>query len=161
MLIREERPGDADAVYAVVSSAFGQPAEAYLVRALHAAGDAVIALVAEDEGCVVGHILLSRMAAPFPSLALAPVSVAPGRQGTGIGSALVREALRRATTEGSWRAAFVLGEPRYYVRFGFSVAAASGFSSPYAGNHFMGLALSGPMPATSGELRHSPAFSAL
>ena len=161
MLIREERRGDADAVYAVVSSAFGQPAEADLVQALHAASDVVIALVAEVEDCIVGHVLLSRMAAPFPSLALAPVSVASGRQGIGIGSALVREALRLATAEGSWRAVFVVGDPHYYKRFGFSVAAASGFSSPYAGEHFMGMALSGPMPATSGELHHSPAFSAL
>jgi hypothetical protein len=36
---------------------------------------------------------------------------------------------------------------------------ASGFSSPYAGDHFMGVALSGTMPITSGELRHAAAFS--
>jgi putative acetyltransferase len=101
------------------------------------------------------------MAAPFPALALAPLSVAPARQRTGVGSALVREALQRATAEGAWRAVFVLGEPRYYERFGFSAAAASGFASSYAGEHFMGLALSGPMPETSGELRHASAFSAL
>lgn len=160
MLIREEKIGDADAVYAVVSGAFGQLAEAQLVRDLHAAGDAVIALVAEDEGCIVGHVILSRMTAPFPALALAPVSVAPAKQGTAVGSALVREALRRSA-EGPWRAIFVLGEPRFYARFGFTAAAACGFSSPYAGDHFMGLALSGPMPATAGELVHPRAFSSL
>ena len=161
MRIREEQPGDADAVYAVVSAAFGQPAEARLVRELHGARDAVIALVAEDaDSLVVGHILLSRMSAPFTALALAPLSVAPARQGAGIGSALVREALRRAAGT-SWRGIFVLGEPHYYQRFGFSTAAASDFSSPYAGAHFMALALAGPMPATSGALGHAPAFAAL
>ena len=100
------------------------------------------------------------MAAPFPALALAPVSVSPGRHGTGIGSALIREALRRAEDD-HWLAVFVLGDPKYYRRFGFSIAAASGFSSPYAGDHFMGLALSGPMPTATGELRHAAAFSAL
>jgi putative acetyltransferase len=160
MLIREETRRDADAVYAVVSSAFGQPAEAQLVRDLHAARDAVVALVAEDESDIIGHVLLSRMAAPFPALALAPVSASPGRQGTGIGSALIREALRRAD-DGHWLAVFVLGDPKYYRRFGFSTATASGFSSPYAGDHFMGLALSGTMPTATGELRHAAAFSAL
>jgi putative acetyltransferase len=160
MLIREEKPGDADAVSAVVSAAFGQDAEAQLVRRLHAAGDSIIALVAEDDGCIVGHVLLSRMTAPFPALALAPVSVLPAKQGAGIGSALIREAVRRAA-EGPWRGLFVLGDPHYYARFGFTTAAAAGFSSPYAGVHFMGLALSGPMPATTGELIHAPAFSSL
>ena len=160
LLIRDETPYDADAVYAVVSAAFGRAAEAQLVRALHAAGDAVVALVAEDEDHVIGHVLLSRMAAPFAALALAPVSVSPGKRGTGIGSALIRNALRRAA-EAHWRAVFVLGDPNYYARFGFTTAAASGFSSPYAGDYFMGLTLSGVMPATTGELRHAPAFSAL
>jgi len=160
MLIRDETGCDADAVYAVVSSAFGRHGEAQLVRDLHVAGDAVVALVAEDDSHIIGHVLLSRLVAPFPALALAPVSVLPGRQGTGVGSALVREALRRAA-EGHWRAVFVLGDPKYYGRFGFSTAAAAGFSSPYAGEYFMGLALSGVMPAATGELRHGAAFSAL
>jgi putative acetyltransferase len=160
MFIRDETGHDADAVYTLVSSAFGRTAEAQLVRDLHAAGEVVVALVAEDEGEVIGHVLLSRLAAPFPALALAPVSVSPGRQRTGIGSALVREALRRASDD-HWRAVFVLGDPKYYGRFGFSAAAAVGFSSPYAGDYFMGLALSGAMPEARGELRHARAFSAL
>jgi putative acetyltransferase len=160
MLIREEAHRDAEAVYAVVSSAFGQPAEAQLVRDLHAAGDAIVALVAEDESGIIAHVLLSRMAAPFPALALAPVSVSPGRQRAGIGSALIREALCRAAGD-HWAAVFVLGDPNYYGRFGFSTAVASGFSSPYTGDHFMGLALSGTMPTVTGQLRYAPAFSAL
>ncbi len=160
MIVRDETPGDHEAVRAVVSAAFGQDGEAGLVSALHQAGDAIIALAAEEDGRVVGHVLLSRMAAPFPALALAPVSVAPDRQGLGIGSALVRAALERARSEG-WVGVFVLGDPGYYTRFGFSIAAAAGFSSPYAGPHFMLLALTEPLPASEGELRHAPAFGAL
>src|SRR3546814_4643104 len=55
-------------------------------------GDALVSLVAERDGVVVGHVLFSRMdveadgAAPSGA-GLAPVSVAPASQGQGIGDA--------------------------------------------------------------------------
>ncbi len=158
--VRNESPPDSKAVYQVVSSAFGQLAEADLVEELRQAGDIVVSLVAEEDGQIVGHVLLSRMDAPFPALALAPVSVIPSKQGSGIGSALVKGAVNRARSEG-WAAIFVLGDPNYYERFGFDREAAAGFTSPYAGRHFMVLKLSPALPATTGELRHAPAFAAL
>jgi putative acetyltransferase len=158
--VRDECPLDWEAVYEAVSSAFGQLAEAELVKALREAGDSVLSLVAEEDGQIVGHILLSRMEAPFPALALAPVSVIPARQRSDIGSALVKGAVNRACSEG-WEAIFVLGDPEYYERFGFDREAATGFTSPYAGTHFMVLELSPPLSARTGELHHAPAFAAL
>ena len=158
--IRDEGPRDWKAVYQVVSSAFSRLAEAELVEELRKAGDSVVSLVAEDDSQIVGHVLLSRMDAPFPALALAPVSVIPSRQRSGIGSALIREAVNSARSEG-WAAIFVLGDPNYYQRFGFDIEAAAGFTSPYAGGHFMMLKLSPSLPASTGELRHAPAFAAL
>ncbi len=158
--LRAESPRDWKAIYHVVSSAFGQSAEAQLVEDLREAGDSVISLVADEDGEVVGHVLLSKMYAPFPALALAPVSVIPTRQRSGIGSALVERAVNRARNEG-WAAIFVLGDPNYYERFGFDREAAAGFTSPYAGRHFMVLKLSHSLPAPTGELRHAPAFAAL
>ncbi len=158
--LRDESPLDRQAVYQVVSSAFGQSAEAELVEKLREAGDSVISLVAVEDGQIVGHVLLSRMNAPFPSLALAPVSVTPAKQRSGIGSALIERAVSRARSEG-WSAIFVLGDPGYYKRFGFDSETAAGFTSPYAGHHFMLLELSPSLPATTGELRHAPAFAAL
>ena len=155
--VRDERSSDWKAVYDVVSSAFGQLAEAELVEELRGAGDSVASLVADEDGHIVGHVLLSRMDAPFRALALGPVSVIPARQRSGIGSALVKRALHRARTEG-WAAIFVLGDPSYYERFGFDREAAAGFTSPYAGRHFMVLKLSPSLP-TTGELRHAPAFA--
>jgi putative acetyltransferase len=157
---REENPSDRSAIFEVVSAAFSQQDEAQLVDALRAAGDVVISLLAEDDGEIVGHVLLSRMIASFPALALAPVSVIPTRQREEIGSALIERAVLRARSEG-WDAIFVLGAPAYYERFGFSREAASGFTSPYAGEHFMMLKLSPSLTATSGDLRHAPAFGAL
>jgi putative acetyltransferase len=158
--VRDESPRDWKAVYQVVASAFGQLAEAELVKELREAGDSVVSLVADEDDQVVGHILLSRMDAPFPALALAPVSVIPTRQRSGIGSSLVSKAVSRARSDG-WAAIFVLGDPNYYERFGFDREAAAGFTSPYAGSHFMVLKLSPSLPATSGDLRHAPAFAAL
>ena len=158
MNIRDEDPHDWLAVYQAVSSAFGRSAEADLVDRLRKAGDSVLSLVAEECGQIAGHVLLSRMEAPFPALALAPVSVIPARQRSGIGSALIKAAIDRARNE-SWGAIFVLGDRAYYERFGFDRNAAAGFTSPYAGEHFMMLKLSPGLMAATGALRHAPAFA--
>ncbi len=161
LIVRPQGSGEAKAVRAVVEAAFGASAEADLVDDLTAAGDSEISVVAEAAGAIVGHVLFSRMSAPFRVLALAPVSVVPERQGGGIGAAIVRSGIERAQTAG-WEGIFVLGAPAYYRRFGFDPKLAAGFTSPYAGPHFMALALCAPaLPAGSGELRHAPAFTAL
>ncbi|HEY2014443.1 MAG TPA: N-acetyltransferase [Bryobacteraceae bacterium] len=158
--IRDERPQDWKAVHQAVSLAFGRFAEANLVDALREAHDSVLSLVADEEGGILGHVMLSRMDAPFPALALAPVSVIPSRQGKGIGSALIQTAVGRARMD-AWGAIFVLGDPHYYKRFGFDAEAAAGFTCPYAGEQFMVLTLSSPLPTTAGRLGHAPAFAAL
>lgn len=157
---RDECPDDWKAVYLAISSAFGQSAEAELVEALRKSGDSVVSLVADEDGQIVGQVMLSKMEAPFPALALAPVSVIPARQREGIGTALIERAVNRARSEG-WAAIFVMGDPKYYERFGFNSEAAAGFVTPYAGRHFMMLKLSTALLAQTGELRHAEAFTAL
>lgn len=121
----------------------------------------MLSLVARTGGgAVIGHALFSRLGAPFPALALAPLAVAPAHRRQGIGAALVREGLARAE-EAGWRAAFVLGQPSYYRRFGFDPALSRGFASPYAGPYLMAAALGGPLPATSGTIVHAAAFGPL
>jgi putative acetyltransferase len=160
MILRDARPEDAVAIRNLVAVAFARVAEATLVDGLVRDGDAEISLVMESQGALVGHVLLSRMAAPFRALALAPLSVAPVHQNHGVGSALVREAIAEARSHG-WEAIFVLGAPAYYARFGFEPALTAGFASPYAGPSFMALALQGPLPTLTGELRHARAFADL
>ena len=158
--IRDEEPADIPAVRKIIEEAFLQAAEAALVDRLRADGEAVISGVAVDAGQVVGHIMFSRMDAPFRALGLAPVAVEPSLQGNGIGSELIRWGLARAKTD-NWQGVFVLGDPKFYERFGFSVALASGFESPYGGEHFMALALNGDLPATSGKVEYAPTFKML
>src|SRR5689334_22313063 len=100
MIIREEEFADRAAIREVVRAAFGRIAEATLVDQLRKDGDSVISLVAVDHASIIGHVMLSNMKARFKALALAPVSVRPDRQRSGIGSSLVREALTRARQAG-------------------------------------------------------------
>jgi putative acetyltransferase len=160
MLIRYEAAADIPAVRKIVEEAFPQPAEAKLVDQVRADGDAVIAAVALYEGVVIGFVMFSKMAAPFRALGLGPVAVKPVWQRKEIGSRLIRWGLEQAERAG-WQGVFVLGDPRFYRRFGFDPALASGFVSPYAGPHFMARGLGQPLPATTGKIDYASAFRAL
>jgi putative acetyltransferase len=160
MIIRDEELSDVRAVGDVIRAAFGRGAEAALVDRLRADGDSVISLVAVDRDRVVGHVMLSKMTAPLRALGLAPVSVRPDRQRSGVGSSLVREALARAQ-HGGWEAVFVVGDPAFYRRFGFDSELAIGFTSAYAGPHFMVLPLKNSLPVRRGTVDYPAAFAAL
>ena len=142
-MIRYARPADHPAIAAVTAAAFGREDEARLVERLRAEGDAMFELVAEADGAVVGHVMFSRLWADRDALyaALAPLSVAPGRQGGGLGSGLVRAGLSNAPEFGA-AGVLVLGEPGYYRRFGFAAETAAGVQAPWRGRPgFMGLGL--------------------
>jgi putative acetyltransferase len=124
MIIRTEQRDDEPVVVTVIEQAFKQADEARLVGHLRADGDAVISLVAVVGDVVVGHVMFSRMVAPFLALGLAPLSVVPQYQRRGIGRSLVGEGLKQAREQG-WEAVFVLGDTTYYERFGFRVDLAS------------------------------------
>jgi putative acetyltransferase len=157
MIIRGETPADFAAVHELVTEAFQRPDEAVLVDRLHANGECVISLVAVDGGEIVGHILFSRMTAPFRALGLGPVSVKPNRQRAGIGSRLVRTGLDQAR-EGGWQGVFVVGDPKLYTRFGFEPALANGFTSRHSGPHLMALALGRELPTRAGIIEYASAF---
>lgn len=163
MSIRPATPRDRDAIRLVEEHAFGQSAEAGLVDALVTDGDAIVELVAEEDGQVVGHILFSRLyvhhaGKEFSAVALAPLAVDPSFHGTGIGGALVREAHVRLKAAGE-RLSIVLGDPAYYGRFGYSHARAAGFESPWQGEALQALAW-GEAPE-AGRLVYATAFDAL
>jgi len=161
MIIRDETGHDASAVRRVVVAAFDRAVEAGLVDALRQSGDAVISLVAEDGGEIIGHILFSKLHAPDQCLALAPVSVTPSRQNQGIGSRLIREGLARAKRDG-WQAVFLLGEPDYYGRFGFDAAMADKFDTEYPKPYFLALEFAlGALGGRTGAVIYAPPFLAL
>ena len=137
MLIRAEQLADLAAIRRVNEEAFGRAAEADLVDRLRANHKAILSLVAEDNGVIVGHILFSEVTVEVnpPSfnrfgklIGLAPMAVTTARQRSGIGSQLVRAGL--AELKG-YEAAVVLGHPEYYPRFGFVPASRFGLKSEY------------------------------
>jgi len=161
MIVRDEIIEDAPAIARAVAAAFGRAAESDLVAALREHGDVALSLVAEEAGVVVGHVLFSELRAPEGCLALAPVSVVPARQGQGIGSRLIREGLARARGAG-WLAVFLLGDPEFYGRFGFSAAPAAKFATPYPRRYFLALELAPPaLDGRAGPVVYPPAFEAL
>jgi putative acetyltransferase len=158
--IRLEIPSDASGIHALLVEAFPTAAEADLVARLRADGDIVFSLVAEADDCLAGHVLFSRMTAPFRALGLAPVAVVSRWRGQGIAARLIQEGVARAGSAG-WEAVFVLGDPAYYSRFGFDAASAAGFQSPYAGPYFMLRKLAADLPVASGPVAYAPAFAGL
>jgi putative acetyltransferase len=161
-VIRRERADDGPAVRAVLQAAFGGSAEANLVEELRAAGDLILALIAERSGSIAGYAAFPRLELDLgdrmvPVAGLAPIGVAPAWQHQGIGSALIRDGVARLKDRGE-RLVFVLGEPDYYSRFGFKVTDR--FVSQYAGPYFQALTLAPDAPA-AGKVFYPPAFAKL
>ena len=142
-MIRLARPADHAAIAQINDDAFGGPDESRIVATLRADGDMLFELVWETEGEICGHNAFSRLWADSVNLyaALAPMSVRPGLQRTGLGSRLVTAGTEMAKEFGA-HGVLVLGHVDYYPRFGFSREAALKVASPYSKSPaFMALAL--------------------
>ncbi|MCW1841099.1 GNAT family N-acetyltransferase [Prosthecomicrobium hirschii] len=114
---------------------------------------------------ILGHLLFSRLTVAPPNdrrraVCLAPLAVAPGRQTTGIGTALVREGLARLEASGE-DIVLVLGDPAYYGRFGFHPGRPERMLTPYPIPENQWLALGDrPLPLRL-ALSYPPPFAAL
>ncbi len=153
--LRLEQSADALPVRAVLANAFGGSAEADLVDRLRADEELVLALVAERaDTSIAGYAAFPRLWIETERLSLAAVGLAPFAVAAdirrhGVGGLLVRRGISLLAERGE-QLVFVLGDPAYYQRFGFDVAVASSFSSPYRGPHFMVLRLTTTAPLKGG-----------
>ena len=126
MIVRAEAPSDATAIADVVATAFaasdhGHHGEADLVSALRGRGDLAVSLVAEISGAIVGHVAFSPVTIGDGTggwYGLAPVAVLPAYRCRGTGAALVEAGITSLRAAGA-AGCVVLGDPRYYCRFGF------------------------------------------
>ena len=162
MRIRPEAPGDEAAIGALTAAAFtGHPysdgSEPLIIERLRRLGKLTLSLVAEDDGQIVGHVAFSPVTLSGGEggwYGLGPISVAPGRQRSGIGSALMREGLGELEAQGAAGCALV-GDPAYYNRFGF-IARSELTTTGVPPEYFLVLPLHGEVP--SGMVTFHPAF---
>jgi predicted N-acetyltransferase YhbS len=138
--VRLERLDDRAAALDVERAAFGSDAEVDIVRAVR---DEVgsFALVAEQEGRIIGHVQMSRAwAGSAAILALGPIAVLPERQRKGTGRALIEGAVAEARSRGEV-AVILLGDPALYPKFGFEPATRYGLRNPFAGQQADGFVI--------------------
>lgn len=121
LLIRPERPLDAEAIERLHERAFGPGRFARTAYRLREAGTrrldlSFAALVAT---LLVGSARMSAVrAGSVPALILGPLTVDPAFEGHGIGTALVERSLGAARTAGHGLVLLV-GDAAFYGRFGF------------------------------------------
>lgn len=167
MEIRQEQARDYPEIRQLVKDAFATAQhtdgnEQDLVDALRkgAAYLPELALVAEKDGLLAGHIMLTRASVgAFPVLVLAPLSVRPEFQRQGVGTALMAEAHKIARARGE-DYVLVLGSEDYYPRVGYRPAEDFGVTVPegFPSANFMALQLREGARLLSGGVVYPPEF---
>lgn len=157
--IRKEQEKDYRRVEEITREAFsypgrierggiGCPYEHWMVHALRERdGILELSLVAETDHKIVGHIICSKAEVRTPDdvipvLNFGPLSVLPSYQGKGVGKALIKSMICKATELG-FGAILFFGRPEYYPQFGFREASAWGITDSDGYNYpaFMGMGL--------------------
>lgn len=130
MIIRQEKESDFREIYELIKKAFEtskvkEGDEQDFVNDLRKSDKYIpeLALVAEDEGRLIAHIMLTRMeilgkGKAYEELLLAPVCVALEYRNRGIGGKLINKSFELAERMG-YSAVFLRGDPAYYSRLGF------------------------------------------
>ncbi|WKS94556.1 GNAT family N-acetyltransferase [Riemerella columbina] len=139
---RTEQPQDHSTVFQLIEAAFqhephSDHREQFLVERLRKSTAFVpeLSIVAEENGHIVGYILLTKIQIQSQkntteALALAPIAVLPSEQGKGIGSQLIQFAHHRAKELG-FSAIILLGHADYYPKFGYQKASKFGIQLPF------------------------------
>tara|TARA_B110000196_G_C20765606_1_gene484166 strand:- start:209 stop:625 length:417 start_codon:yes stop_codon:yes gene_type:complete len=116
-------------------------AESDLVKQLIFDEDVLINLVVETPDTIIGNIVISKLTME-PDMGLfcggvAPLSVLPDHQFSGVGTQLMHEAIKKSKEMGM-DALFLLGNPNYYKKFNFIV---SDLENDYSTEYFQQLEL--------------------
>jgi predicted N-acetyltransferase YhbS len=129
--IRPEKPADIAARETLLDVAYGVSRFAKPSQRLREGREPAFSFVAFEHGRLVGTVRLWRVSAGAgrPALLLGPLAVHPDCRQRGIGSALMRRAIRAARVAGH-RALVLVGDAAYYGRFGFTAAGAGALSIP-------------------------------
>lgn len=162
--IRSEIITDYLAIAEINNLAFGRVNEAKLIEKIRQSNEYIpdLSLVAEFDNKTIGHIMFSYInlidKEVTKVLALAPIAVLPEYQNRGIGSLLVETGLEIA--EKIAPLVIVLGDSKFYSRFGFEAAVNYGIESPFdvPDEAFMGKFLEQKISSYRGKIKYSSAF---
>ena len=119
--VRESMQVDLVAIESLYPEAFPDEDLLPLVRDLLQEAPVALSLVGTIDSRLVGHMIFTRCSVAGSSdrsALLGPLAVEPAWQRRGVGSAIVRNGLRRLQYEDVSQV-FVLGDPAYYGRLGF------------------------------------------
>jgi putative acetyltransferase len=158
MKIQAVTPEHRAKVYALLRAAFpGSAYEAALVQQLHEHGRPLYEWVALHTNKVIAYLAFSSayQGKTVCGLHLAPMAVTSEFQKQGVGSELLRFALRQAAIRS--QPLFVLGEPAYYRRFGFESCTHPVCPFDKNNRHFLALRNTGESSFTVG---YEPEFKA-
>lgn len=140
MTIRTAREADFPAIRTLVQAAFatakvsdGTEQDFVLELRRRDTYRPELELVAEENGWIIGHILLSDLPIPgapegLRGIMVAPLCVRLENRNRGLGGRLLHEGGRRAAELG-YNALFLVGDPDYYGRYGFQNAVSLGFQN--------------------------------
>ena len=133
VVIRRERHSDVADREKLLDAAFGPGRFAKTSERLREGRKPALglALVAHLAGRLVGTLRLWPVVTGtgHRCLLLGPLAVAADLRGSGIGAALMRQALQKARARGH-RAVVLVGDAAYYSRFGFSAATTAALRMP-------------------------------
>ena len=120
----------------VIISAFKQKNEANLVEIIKEKSDFYLSFLAIDDETdkIVGHIMISPMLLNGEKnvLCLVPVSVLAEYENQGIGSLMIKKAIKEARKKAEeYYILTVLGSDHYYDRFGFVGYDVKKFTLPF------------------------------
>lgn len=137
--IAHETPADSSAREALLDRVMGEgrkrkSSEKLRRKRVPAYGTALVAR--DDTGAMIGTVRLWHISAgkkaggeDVPALLLGPLAVEDAYAGRGVGSGLMRQAIRNAQALGH-KAILLVGDPEYYSRFGFVAAKTSALAMP-------------------------------
>lgn len=165
--IKQENKNDYNEVYNVVKTAFelaehSDGNEQDLVVNLRKSDSFIpeLSLIAIIENKIVGYILFSIIRiGNYTELALAPLAVLPEYQKQGIGRSLIEEGHKIAKKLG-YHYSIVLGDEKYYSKFGYIPAIKYGIKAPFKvpNENFMAIELNKPCVEINGIVKYSEEF---
>ncbi len=163
ILIHHETQDNIDAIDLLNREAFGSEDEPKLIKQLRERNELLISLVAMYDDNLEGYVCASRVFVEGKDYSIAgigPLAVSESHRKQGIGAMLMNEVIEQLRADGCI-AAVLLGDPKYYPRFGFHPASQFKLDNEYnAGDAFMAMELQpGSLRKLSGTVQYSPAFA--